>query len=205
MLPLRGPRQELGFRSGLRAEERGGGGLTALKPCICSGWGLLWPCRLCLLIAVCQPLPPPSLANSGLGRLPPWPLLQSHFLIQNQEGYTDIGLVHPAASHPQEARRFVSMPCARVARPVTLQPGEAWCGEMKLTGGAGAAACLPTCLPACLGGLAAHQAGLPPLGVGVRLLAARVGFCGSATTACSCRCQHHLYPLSLLNQFPSPW
>eukprot|EP00887_Chlorella_sp_A99_P005038 scaffold4.g5038.t1 len=59
--------------------------------------------------------------------------LQSHFEVENAQGFTDIGIVHPGASHPAEAARFVSLPSARVARPVTLQPGETWCGEMRLT------------------------------------------------------------------------
>lgn len=59
--------------------------------------------------------------------------LQSHIELQNAEGFCDVGLQHPAASSPADAARFVCVPAARVSRPVTLQPGESWTGEMRLT------------------------------------------------------------------------
>lgn len=56
----------------------------------------------------------------------------SHFEIINQEGYDDIGVVHPLQSCPEEAPWFVCIPSARVARPVRLQPGERWGSQMQL-------------------------------------------------------------------------
>ncbi|KAL4418726.1 hypothetical protein ABPG77_001783 [Micractinium sp. CCAP 211/92] len=57
----------------------------------------------------------------------------AYFKVHNKKGFSDIGVVHPAAVVPQEARHFVQMASARAVRQVTLQPGETWAGEMVLT------------------------------------------------------------------------
>ena len=75
---------------------------------------------------------PPSAPHAPCTPLPP-PPPQSHFDINNAEGFTDIGVQHPAPSSPAEARRFVALAAARAARPVTLAPGQQWGGEVALT------------------------------------------------------------------------
>ncbi|KAL4428376.1 hypothetical protein ABPG75_002465 [Micractinium tetrahymenae] len=57
----------------------------------------------------------------------------AHFKVHNKKGFSDIGVVHPAAVVPEEARHFVQLASARAVRQVTLQPGETWAGEMVLT------------------------------------------------------------------------
>lgn len=66
------------------------------------------------LLTLVLPPPPHSLSPS----LPP---SQAHFHIDNKQGFSDIGMAHPAAVAPQEARGFVCLASARAARKVTLQ------------------------------------------------------------------------------------
>lgn len=51
----------------------------------------------------------------------PTPAAQSHFKLHNKKGFSDVGVVHPAAVVPEEARRFVQLAAARAVREITLQ------------------------------------------------------------------------------------
>jgi hypothetical protein len=61
------------------------------------------------------------------------PGTQSYVEIEHPLGFTDLEVLHPAASAPDVARRSVCLASARKAKPITLQPGGTWSGEMKLT------------------------------------------------------------------------
>lgn len=52
--------------------------------------------------------------------------------IYNREGFKDIGAYNPHHRMLESYRHFVSLHSACVARPITLQPGESWVGEMAI-------------------------------------------------------------------------
>lgn len=49
--------------------------------------------------------------------------LQAHFQVLNKQGFSDIGVQHPASVAPREARGFVTLASARAVRKVELQVG----------------------------------------------------------------------------------
>lgn len=57
---------------------------------------------------------------------------RTHHEIINRSGFRDTGAINPHMRMPDAYRHFVAVPSARVARPVTLQPGETWVGEMVI-------------------------------------------------------------------------
>jgi len=61
------------------------------------------------------------------------PGTQSYVEIEHPLGFTDLEVLHPAAAAPDVARRSVCLASARKAKPIKLQPGGTWSGEMKLT------------------------------------------------------------------------
>ena len=62
---------------------------------------------------------PPMRSHLGIKLSVACPPMQSHLEIKNREGFRDLVVQNPALTSPQEARHFVALQSARVARPVT--------------------------------------------------------------------------------------
>ncbi|DBA82477.1 hypothetical protein WJX79_005540 [Trebouxia sp. C0005] len=59
---------------------------------------------------------------------------RSHFEVLLREGLTDLGTLNRGLTqeHNSEFAEFVVLTAAQVARPITLEPGESWKGEVAL-------------------------------------------------------------------------
>lgn len=57
---------------------------------------------------------------------------RTHHQLFNRQGFSDCAITNPFSKAREEYKDFVTMQSARVARPVKLQPGESFVGEMVI-------------------------------------------------------------------------